>query len=320
MNDRRCDHDHHHEHGHGHGHGHHGHHHHAPDATGRAFMIGITLNTLFILAEVGFGLAARSLALLADAGHNVSDVLGLCMAWGAVWLGQKKPSARFTYGLRSSSILAALANAIFLLVATGGIAWEAVVRLFNPEPVESGLVMAVAAVGIVINGATAMLFMAGRKNDLNIRAAFAHMAADALVSAGVVIAGLLILLTGWSWLDPAVGLVISAVIVIGTWGLLKDSLGLALHAVPPHIDAVAVRDFLARADGVQNVHDLHIWGMSTSDVALSAHLRMKNGHPGDPFLRGLSTDLRDKFHIGHSTIQIELGDEADCPLASDHVI
>jgi cobalt-zinc-cadmium efflux system protein len=313
-----CDHSHDHDH-HRHGHSH-GHHHQAPETMGRAFLIGIGLNVLFILAEVGFGLLAHSLALLADAGHNVSDVLGLFMAWGAVWLGRKKPSARFTYGLRSSSILAALANAIFLLVATGGIAWESLVRLFNPQPVESGIVMAVAAIGIVINGATAMLFMSGSKNDLNIRAAFAHMAADALVSAGVVVAGLLILFTGWSWLDPAVGLAISAVIVIGTWGLLKDSLGLALHAVPPHIDPAAVRHFLIQAEGVKDVHDLHIWGMSTSDVALSAHLQMENGHPGDAFLRGLQSSLRDKFSIGHVTIQIELGDEAACPLAPEHVI
>ena len=282
---------------------------------GWAFAVGILLNALFILTEVAFGLAANSLALLADAGHNAGDVLGLFLAWGAVMLSRRKPSARYTYGLQSSSILAALANAALLLVACGGIGWEAVLRFAQPEPVASATVMAVAAAGIAVNGATAALFLRGRKDDLNIRGAYLHMAADALVSAGVMAAGGVAMLTGWLWLDPAMSLLIAGVIVIGTWGLLRDSLRLALHAAPKHIDTAEVRQYLASLPGVQEVHDLHVWAISTNETALSAHVRMPGGAPGDGFLRNVAEELEQKFRIGHSTVQIETGGSEACRLA-----
>jgi len=249
----------------------------------------------------------HSLALLADAGHNFGDVMGLLAAWGAASLAKRGPSVRFTYGLGSSSMLAALFNAVALLVITGGVAWEAIRRLLSPEPVGGLVVMAVAAVGILVNGATALMFASGRKGDLNVRAAFQHMLGDALVAAGVVIAGGLILLTRWPWVDPAVSLLVSAVIVWGTWGTLREALDMVLHAAPAGIDPVAVRAYLGGQPGVETLHDLHIWPLSTTETALTAHLVMPSGHPGDVMLAKLCHDLRQRFRIGHATFQIETG-------------
>jgi cobalt-zinc-cadmium efflux system protein len=293
----------------------------APGDYGRAFAIGIGLNLAYVAAEAGYGIAAGSLALLADAGHNLGDVLGLGLSWGAAMLGRRGPSDRFTYGYRSSSILAALANAIILLVVTGGIAWEALWRLSHPVPVTGGLVAAVAAVGILVNGATALLFMRGRKSDLNLRSAFLHMAADALIAFGVVVVGLAIALTGWLWLDPAIGLVISAVIVYGTWDLVKQSVRLALDAVPQGVDSAAVRAHLLALPGVTALHDLHIWGMSTTETALTCHLVMPGGHPGDEALAHIADELEHRFGVHHATLQIELGDSDEvCALTPEHVV
>lgn len=280
-------------------------HQHAPRDFGRAFAIGVTLNTLFVVVEVVFGLIGNSTALLADAAHNVSDILGLLIAWGAAALTRRPPTARFTYGLRSSSILAALFNAMFLLVAVGAIGWEALHRFVTPQPVASGTIMIVAAVGILINGLTAWLFMSGRKSDINIEGAFLHMAADAAVSAGVVIAGAAILMTGWLWLDPLASLVICAVILWSTWTLLARSVRMSLDAVPDAIDPQAVRTFLTELPGVSDVHDLHIWPIGTTNTALTCHLVMTGGHPGDQFLAQLTHDLDHRFSIDHATVQIE---------------
>jgi len=318
-------HDHDHEDGHdhsGHDHSHGpGGHHHAPANFGRAFAIGIALNLAYVLGEAFYGVVAHSLALLADAGHNLGDVLGLAGAWLASVLGKRRPSGRFTYGLRRSSILAALGNAVVLLVVTGGIAWEGVRRLMNPEPSGGTVIMAVAAVGIVINGVTAFLFMSGRKDDLNIKGAFMHMASDALVALGVVVAGGIILWTGWLWLDPAISLVISAVIVAGTWSLLRDSVNLALDAVPPGIDQKKVETFLRGLPGVAEVHDLHIWGMSTTETALTAHL-VRPGAPIDgDLLRHAAEELREHFGISHATFQVEDGQGAHpCSLQPVEVV
>ena len=303
-----------HEHHHGTGHVH------APASFGRAFAIGIGLNVAFVAVEFVFGVLANSVSLLADAGHNLSDVLGLVIAWIASVLVRRPPSSRYTYGLRSSSILAALFNAVFLLVAVGAIAWEAILRLLHPEPVASGTVMIVATVGIVINGATAWLFASGRKGDLNIRGAFLHMIADAAVSAGVVLAGLAILYTGWVWLDPLTSLVIVGVIVWGTWGLLRDSLAMSVNAVPSKIDPQAVRRYLETCSGVSSVHDLHIWAMSTTESALTAHLVFPAGRPGDEFLLRAASELRHRFGIDHTTLQIEISEDSACQLAPDHVV
>jgi len=306
-------HDHAHPLGHQHAHG-------APDY-GRAFALGIALNLGYVVIEAALGVIAGSLALLADAGHNLGDVLGLGLSWGAAMLGRRQPSGRFTYGLRSSSILAALANAIILLVITGGIAWEALWRLNHPVPVAGGFIAWVAAAGIVVNGATALLFAGGRRRDLNIRSAFVHMAADAVIAAGVVATGIAIALTGLPWLDPAVGLAISAVIVWGTWDLVKEATGLALHAVPAEVDAAAVRNHLAALPGVSEVHDLHIWGMSTTETALTCHLVMPGGHPGDLALAQVARELETRFGIHHATIQIELADSGEvCALTPEHVV
>jgi cobalt-zinc-cadmium efflux system protein len=305
------------------GHGHHDRakgHAHAPVSFGSAFAFGIGLNTGFVLIEAGYGLLSNSVALLADAGHNVSDVLGLIMAWTASALARRAPTPRFTYGLRGSSILAALFNAMFLLLAVGAIAWEALQRFGAPEPVAGKTVMAVAAIGIVINGITAWLFASGGKDDINIRGAFAHMAADALVSAGVVAAGLVILLTGWLWLDPLVSLAISALIIWGTWGLLQESLNMSMAAVPGHIDPDALRRWLANLPGVASVHDLHIWPLSTTETALTCHLVIPKGHPGDAFLHDICGQLLDRFKIGHATLQIETDPHAVCALAPDEVV
>jgi cobalt-zinc-cadmium efflux system protein len=304
-------------------HDHHGHAHHqhgaAPDY-GRAFAIGIALNLIYVVAEAGYGLAAGSLALLADAGHNLGDVLGLGLSWAAALLGRREPSSRFTYGFRSSSILAALANALILLVVTGGIAWEALRRLDQPVPTDGGIVAVVAAIGIAVNGATALFFASGRGSDLNLRSAFMHMAADALVTAGVVVAGIAIALTGLLWLDPAVSLVVSAVIVYGTWDLVRQSLSLALNAVPQGVDAATVRAHLLAVPGVAALHDLHIWGMSTTETALTCHLVMPQGHPGDEALSHIAHELEERFHIHHTTLQVELGDSTECALTPEHVV
>jgi cobalt-zinc-cadmium efflux system protein len=305
-------------------HGHHAHtHSHAHVALdyGRAFAIGIGLNLAYVVAEAGYGLAAGSLALLADAGHNLGDVLGLGLSWGAAVLGRRGPSDRFTYGLRSSSILAALANALILLVVTGGIAWEAIWRLGHPVAVTGGIVAWVAGAGIVVNGVTALLFARGRGSDLNLRGAFLHMAADAFVTAGVVVAGIAIALTGLLWIDPAVSLVVSAVIIYGTWDLVRQALHLALDAVPESVDASAVRAHLLALPGVIALHDLHIWGMSTTETALTCHLVMPQGHPGDETLSAIARELEAHFHIHHTTLQIELGDSAEiCALTPEHVV
>lgn len=311
-------HDHHHGHGH-HGHGHHGHSH-APASFGRAFAIGIGLNLAFVGIEATYGFISGSMALVADAGHNLSDVLGLVIAWIASVLTRRPPSSRFTYGFKSSSILAALGNAAFLLVALGAILVETIRRLFDPEPVAGVTVMMVAGVGIVINTITALMFMRGRHTDLNIRGAYLHMAADAAVSAGVVVAGLLIALTGQTWIDPVTSLLIVGIIAWGTWGLLKDSLRMSLLGVPTGIDERKVRTFLESLNGVEAVHDLHIWPMSTTETALTAHLVMPGGHPGDGFLHQLAHELEHDFGIGHATVQVETIDGHDCVLLHDHTV
>lgn len=302
--------------------GHHHHEHsHAADNYNRAFIIGVVLNTGFVAIEAFYGIFANSLALLADAGHNLSDVLGLLLAWGASILSRRLPTHRHTYGLRRSSILAALFNAIFLLLVTGGIAWEAVQRFFNPHPVVGSVVIGVAAVGIVINTITALMFARDRDRDLNIKGAFLHMAADAIVSLGVVLAGIAILTTGWLWFDPVVSLIIVAVIVYGTWQLLTDSVNLALDGVPPGIELLAVKTYLEGTEGVAEVHDLHIWAMSTTETALTAHLVMPQGCPSDAFLSQISQQLHDLFGIEHSTIQVETGDRNyPCFLAPHHIV
>ena len=283
------------------------HHHHAPANFDRAFAIGVGLNLSFVIAEAIFGLRAQSLALLADAGHNLSDVLGLALAWAGSVLSRRGPTLRFTYGLRRFSILAAIANAGLLLIAVGAIAIEAIQRLRHPAPVAGGIVMVVAGIGIVINVGTAVGFLRGRDSDLNIRGAFLHMMSDAVASAGVVVTGLLLGITGWLWLDPAVGLLLVALILWSTWGLAKDSLDLALDAVPPGIDPEAVGTLLRGLDGVVEVHDLHIWGMSTTDVALTAHLVRPCPGGEDALLAAATEQLRLHFGISHATIQLEQG-------------
>ena len=293
----------HHDHDHAHAHGHH----HAPASFDRVFAIGVGLNVAFVLAELLFGLRAHSLALVSDAGHNLSDVLGLSLAWTGSVLARRGPTPRRTYGMRRFSILAALGNAGFLLIAVGAITVEAIARLYHPEPVASRSVMIVAAIGIVINTGTAVAFMRGRGSDINIRGAFLHMLGDAAASAGVVVAGLLISLTNWLWLDPAVSLLLVALILWSTWGLSRDSLNLALDAVPPGIDPDEVSALLGSLDGVMEVHDLHIWGMSTTDVALTAHLVRPCGGNEDAVLAEATHQLRARFGIAHATIQLERG-------------
>lgn len=305
---------------HAHAHAHAGHgHSHVPTDNNLAFAIGVALNLGFVVAEVAYGLAAHSLALLSDAGHNLSDVFGLLIAWGAIHLGKSLPTKRRTYGLRRSSILAALANAVILLVAVGAIVWEAIGRLQKPEAVHGTTVIWVAAAGVLINGASALLFMAGRKRDINIHGAFLHMAADAAVSLGVVGIGLAIRATGWQWLDPAVSILIGGVIVWSTWGLLRESVNLAMDAVPAGIDPHAVERYLAGLTGVQAVHDLHIWGMSTTESALTVHLVMPEPPASDSFLHEVSHGLREHFEIGHITVQIEHGD-GECHQAPAEVV
>ena len=303
----------HHGHSHGHGHGH-GHAHGSGGGYERAFAIGIGLNLMFVAAEAGFGFYADSVALLADAGHNLSDVLGLVAAWAAVRLAKAAPSKRFTYGLKGSTILAALSNALLLLVALGAIVLEAVQRLADPQPVAGLTVAAVSAIGILVNGATAMLFASGRKGDINVRAAFAHMAADAAVSAGVVVSGLVIWRFGLVWIDPAVSLVIAVLIFWQTWGLLRESVEMSLAAVPRAIDYDQVWIELRTLPGVARVHDMHIWPMSTTETVLTAHLVVPGGHPGDDFLATARAMLKERFAIGHATLQVESGEgcAVDC--------
>jgi cobalt-zinc-cadmium efflux system protein len=298
------------------------HHSHAPADYNRAFAFGVALNLAYIVAEVAYGIIGESLALLADAGHNLSDVLSLLFAWGATYLAGRKASARRTYGLRRSTILAALLNAIILLTAIGAVAWEAMGRFASKALPNGEVIVWVAAAGVLVNAGTALMFMAGRKHDLNIRGAFLHMTADAVVSLGVVMSGGLVLLTGWAWLDPLTSLVIVAVIMGGTWGLFRESLDLALDAVPEHIEPQAVDAYLRRLPGVQNIHDLHIWAMSTTEVALTVHL-VRPGAPvrNDAFLHQVGRDLRHRFGISHATIQIETGnDEYPCYLESSEQV
>ena len=294
----------HHEHGHEHSH--------PRQNFGRAFAVGIALNAAFVLIEAGFGFYAGSLALLTDAGHNLGDVMGLLVAWGATYLSQWQPTQRFTFGFRKSSVLAALLNALFLLVSIGAISWEAIRRLQEPAPVQAGAMVAVAAVGIVINTATALLFMRGRKEDLNIRSAFLHMLADAAVSAGVVVAGVLISWTGLMVIDPIVSLAIAAIILVGTWSLLRESVSLAMDAVPVNIDAEAVRAYLLSLPSVKDVHHVHIWGLSTTDAAMTAHVVLSQPDLNNALLARIREELHDRYRIGHATIQLESHDEELC--------
>ena len=324
MHDPHSGHGHGHEHAHHHpaqhhGHGHH-HHHHGAHA-GSGYAVGFALNLAFVLIEGTAGVLTNSLALLADAGHNLSDLCTLAIAWTAAVLSRRRPSARYTYGLRGSSIWAALINALLLMAVCGAITWEALRRLADPTPVHELTVMAVAAIGVVINTATALMFMRGRDEDLNRRGVFLHMAADAAISLGVVIAGGLMLWTGWLWLDAAASLAVVAVIAISTWSLLKDSVAMALHAVPPGINPAAVAEFLRTLPGVAAIHDLHIWGMSTAETALTVHMVVPGERPGDAFYCELSGELEKRFGIHHSTVQVECGDSNNpCRLAPEDVV
>ena len=309
-----------HDHPAGHGHhgpqGHHGHHH-APSSHGKAFALAVALNATFVLVETAASFVSGSTALLADAGHNLGDVLSLLLAWGASVLAARPAGPGYTYGLKSSSILAAIANAALLWVALGAVLLETVQRFWQPAEVNGGLVMIVAAAGIAINLASALLFAKGSKHDLNLRAAFQHLLADAVVSASVVFVGLMIVLTNQNWIDPLASMAITIGLAWASWDLLKDAVKMGLLAVPRHIDEAAVRSFLAGHDGVSAVHDLHIWGMSTTESALTAHLVMPGGAPGDAFLRALASALEAKFGIHHATIQVEVS-EAECKLQHDH--
>jgi cobalt-zinc-cadmium efflux system protein len=303
-----------------HGHDHHGHQHHFdPAGNRRAFALAIGMNAVFVAIEFIYGFIANSTALMADAGHNLSDVMGLMLAWGAAMLARSAPSQRYTYGLRSSSILAALLNALLLMLACGAIAWEAVHRFSHPAPVAGLMVTIVAGAGIVVNGVSAWLFMAGSKHDLNMRAAYQHLAADAAISAGVLLSGLAIMGTGWTWLDPAVSIAIVLLILMGTWGLLRESINLVLAGVPANVDAAQVQQHLAGLAGVREVHDLHIWAMSTTETALTAHLVMPQGYPGDLALDEIVAGIKGKFAIHHCTLQVEQGTTVhDCALHGKH--
>lgn len=310
--------DHHGDH-HGHHHGHH--HHHGAGAThGRAFAVATSLNVLFVLIETAAGFIGHSTALLADAGHNLSDVLSLLLAWGASRLAARAPSRRFTYGMKSASILAALANAALLWVALGAILIETLQKFASPEPAAAGLMMAVAATGIAVNGLSALLFARGSKDDLNLRAAFQHLMADAAVSAGVVLAGLAIHFTAWNWIDPVTSLAITLMIALGSWSMLKESVQMGLLAVPASVNEEKLRAFLLARPGIAALHDLHVWPISTTDTAMTAHIIMPGGHPGDAFLHGLAHDLEHDFGIGHATIQIETDGGHGCALHSDEVV
>jgi cobalt-zinc-cadmium efflux system protein len=281
---------------------------HEPANYGRAFAIGVALNLAFVVLEVIYGKLSHSLALVADAGHNLSDVLGLVLAWGAMLLARRRPTPERTYGFRRSSILAALINAAILLISVGAIAWEAIGRVNHPQAVAETTVISVASIGILINAGTALMFMSGRKRDLNIRGAFMHMATDAVISLGVVLTAFAMLSTGWLWLDPVVGLIIVLLIVYGTWGLLRDSLNLALDAVPAGIDMNDVKEYLSGLPTCVDVHDLHVWGMSTTETALTAHVVMAQTICDDALLAKITNELHQKFGIEHATLQVEFGD------------
>jgi cobalt-zinc-cadmium efflux system protein len=293
-----------HSHGHGHDHG-------PSDTRGRAFAIGVGLNLGFVVLEVVFGVISHSMALVADAGHNLGDVLGLALAWGAAWLAQRTPSTRRTYGLRRTTILASLANAITLVLVTGGIAWESIQRLLHPTAIDGRIVILVALAGVLVNGVSALAFMRDRKRDLNVRSAFLHLASDAVLALGVAVAGGIFLFTGWLWLDPVVSLALSISILIGTWMLLRGSINLALDAVPEAINPEEVRRLLTSLPNVVEVHDLHIWAMSTTEIALTAHLRMTTGTPEPRFIGDVCKRLHDEFGIEHSTLQIEAAETAE---------
>jgi cobalt-zinc-cadmium efflux system protein len=304
-----------------HTHQHEGPHVHGPAPFGRAFAIASFMNAALVAAQVVYGVLAHSVALLADAGHNFGDVLGLLLAWGAYAMSSSVPTKRYTYGLQSASILAALLNSLILLVATGAIAWQAILRIYNPSEVAGVTVMAVAAIGILVNGASAFLLSAGRKHDLNIRAASLHLLGDAAISLGVVVTGGIIALTSWYWIDPAASLIISALIVWGTWRVLREAAMLSLAAVPEDVDPSKVRDYLGALDGVSEVHDLHIWAMSTTEVALTAHLVRPGAGLDDELLKQAADELAERFKIRHVTLQIEAGNsEQACRLAPDSVI
>jgi cobalt-zinc-cadmium efflux system protein len=308
-------HDHDHDHGHGHGHDHG---HELPADHGRAFLIGIALNVTIVVLEVVYGLMSHSMALVADAGHNLSDVLGLVLALAATVLAKRKPTARRTYGFRKSSILAALANATLLLVVTGGVVWESIQRIRDPGIVHEKTVMIVAGIAMLINGASALLFLRGGKHDLNVRSAFLHLAGDAAIALGVVASGAVILFTGYYRLDPIVSILVSVLILVSTWSLLRRSLDLVLDAVPEGVDPDKVRAYLCGLPDVIEVHDLHIWAMSTTETALTAHLVM-NADSRDPsFLGDVSHGLSHRFNIAHATVQIETADAPrDCHLAAE---
>jgi cobalt-zinc-cadmium efflux system protein len=307
------DHDHHAGHDHGHCH--------APTSFGRAFAIGVTLNLVIVAAELVFGYLANSLSLISDAAHNFTDVVGLLLAWGGAWLAARQPTARYTYGFRRASILAALGNAALLLIATGGILIEALHRFQDPQPVATGTVMAVATLGILVNGATAVMFMSGRKDDLNIRGAFLHMVGDAGISVGVVVGAALVSVTGWLWLDPAISVAIALAVLWSSWGLAQDSINLALDAIPREIDYKAVQAYLRGLPGVSEVHDLHIWAMSTTETALTAHLVRPGAGLDDQMLYETCRQLELRFKIRHATLQIEAGDtELVCRLAPAHIV
>lgn len=308
--------------GHAHDHRHGGSvHSQAPASFGPRFAAGTVLNLALVAAQVGFGLHAHSIALIADAAHNLGDAMALVLAWAGYAMARWQPTERYTYGFRSVSVLAPLISSAMLLVTTGAIIWEAIRRLADPEPVAGGTVMVVAAVAVVLNGLAAWLLMAGRQHDLNIRAAFLHMVVDAALSLGVVVAGAIVLATGWVWVDPLVSLAISAAVVLGTWRLLRDAVRLSLQGVPPHLDPRQVRDYLASRPGVMAVHDLHIWAMSTTETALTCHLVIAGAGAQDGFLLAICHELRDRFGIAHPTVQIETSAEAAlCQLAPDHVV
>ena len=306
---------------HDHAHHDHAHHHgHAPEGHGRAFAAGIALNLLIVLVEIAYGVIGHSMALLSDAAHNVSDVLGLALAWAATVLARRKPSARRTYGLRRMTILAALGNAVFLLVGTGGVSWEAIRRMPDPGPVDARIVMFVAGGAAVVNAASALLFSKGRHDDLNVRSAFLHLAGDATIAAGVVVSGFIVLKTKWTLVDPITSLVVSLLVLYSTWSLLKDSLNLALDAVPEGIDPEEVRSFLCTLPGVTEIHDLHIWAMSTTENALTAHLVMPERAGNPTFLGDACKALHERFRIEHSTLQVEPPDAPACRQAPEESI
>lgn len=297
--------------GHGHGHSH------AKPGAGRAFIVGISLNLAFVVVEATFGILSHSMALLADAGHNLSDVLGLALSWAAMLLARRKPSPRRTYGMRGTTILASLANALVLLFVIGGVAWESARRFMSPEPIASKTVIAVALVGVLINASSAMLFLRDKESDLNVKSAYLHLASDAALSFGVAVAGVVILFTGWSWLDPAVSIALAIVILVGTWSLFKSSFHLALQGVPDHVDIDKVRSYLTALPRVTEVHDLHVWAISTTEVGLTAHLVVPHAGCEPTFLRDVSKHLHETFAIEHVTIQLDPPEQDPCALAAD---